>query len=892
MTNPNTRDIGVNLVVNGLNNWLNSINSVNSSLASVSKQAHSTANAIGNAGNSSFDGATSSLISFTGVADDAAQAVYKIDKAFEQTEQQGKTTAKEAVLGAKELTTLGKIAEGAWETVGGKIADVIMSSVIKLKDFIAGAPALAGEFQQAILRFGAASGILDPKALEEYKNAFLQLGEQLPISTLEAVKAAEELAKGGVTGNAEFIKKMVAEVSKFSLASEMSLTDSAAAYVKIMGTYTTATMPVEDRLAFVSTAMDNLTKSAGTSTVGVRDLLDGMLDIGGVTQSIGLSFEDTAMGLGAVAPSFGSTAEAATSFYNMLYRLIPQTNEATDAFYQYGLMTDNYNTIAKAMIQDGLKPQGETVDELKAQYASFLKEVKGLKSSEIDKMFVNMADNAFYADGKLKPLNEIAGILQKSFSGLNNQQRIQALTTIFQTEAMNTAVSLMRSGTSGINDYEKAMQSALGVSDMFNATFQGSAAASTNLEGSVESLRLKIGGYLEPAHIKLIDTQNAFILSTGAVISAIMSEEGAYTRLTENQRLVADGFFLMEQKLTVWGYMFTSWVTPITSLFDDFAIIVQQGLVKSEDYINSFVGAFEYVFGSGPTSIGGLLFQTSDIVMEILTELFKLIIFIWEASSDHVANYWEDWGDVITNIVKFIYDTVVTTFLAMFSIIADVVNLISAIIRGDWTAAFEYGQEIVDVFVTWFTTTLLNLGSTIIVILLGLVENIGEWVIDMTAGIAILAVNWYKWLYSFMPDFVQQFTGGLLVIDMAQIVHDLASGWKKGFKQFFKDAISEVNAFARAIIDTLGDIFNFGSPSKTMMKLGKWTAQGYAIGIENSISDVAKSSSKMASAVISPISNITTNTSYYNDNTYNLGVTTTASQTQVIRSYDLMKGFA
>lgn len=889
MTNPNTRDIGVNLIVEGLNSWLTSMAKVNSSMASLRGTANNVATSLDAVGNQSMGGTANAVSGVGASAANASGSVNKLGNEFEKTGQKGKEFGEKVKEGAEGASYLAHIAEGAWEQVGGKVAEVLMSTVGKIQEFITGAPQVAGEFNAAILRFSAAAGVFDPKEIQSYKTAFLELGAALPISTQEAVEAATELAKGGVQGNADFIKKMVEEVSKFSLASEMSLTDSAAAYVKIMGTYTASSMPVEERLAFVSKAMDSLTQSAGTSTVGVSDLLDGMLDIGGVTQSIGMSFKDTAMGLGAVAPSFGSTAEAATSFYNMLYRLIPQTNEATDAFYKYGLMTDNYKTIAEAMIRDGLKPQGESVDELKAQYASYLKEVRGLKSGEIDKMFVDMADNAFYANGQMKPLNEIAQILQNSFSGLNNQQRIQALTTIFQTEAMNSAVSLMRLGGEGVNNYANQMNKAMGVQDMFGATFKGQEAAAVNLEGSLESLRLLIGDALDPAMTEFINTQNTAVLSVSAVTSALLGIDGAYQKLTPNQKMVVDGLYDMSEYVTVLYNSFIEYISPLTSLTDDFLTTFNNGLVTTSDYFNDFQSAFIYVFGDGTTGVGAVLKETADIILELLTELFKLIIFLWEANANYVAEYWEEWGGVITAVVKFIYDTVMTTFLAMFSIIADVVNLISALIRGDWTAAFEYGQEIVDTFVTWFTSTFLNLGTTIAIILMKVTQEFGEWVIDVMVFILQLEIQLRKWFNSFMPSWITDLTGGL-TIDTQQIVIDMATGWKKGFKSFMDDAMREAQNFANGIIDTLGDIFNFGSPSKTMMKLGRWTVEGYAIGIERSMQDVIEASSKMASAVASPIASTINNITYNNDNAYNLGVTTTASPTQVVRSYDLMRG--
>ena len=90
------------------------------------------------------------------------------------------------------------------------------------------------------------------------------------------------------------------------------------------------------------------------------------------------------------------------------------------------------------------------------------------------------ANQFFDANGKLKSMGEISGLLQKSLKGLSDEQKNQALQTIFGTDAMRAAVGLADVGA------EKFAE--------LNAQIRGTNAAEQaktrldNLAGSFEQL--------------------------------------------------------------------------------------------------------------------------------------------------------------------------------------------------------------------------------------------------------------------------------------------------------------------------------------------------------------------------------------------------------------------
>ena len=68
------------------------------------------------------------------------------------------------------------------------------------------------------------------------------------------------------------------------------------------------------------------------------------------------------------------------------------------------------------------------------------------------------ANQFFDANGKLKSMGEIAGLLQTSLKGLSDEQKNQALSTIFGTDAMRAAVGLAQQGADGFANLNKQIE--------------------------------------------------------------------------------------------------------------------------------------------------------------------------------------------------------------------------------------------------------------------------------------------------------------------------------------------------------------------------------------------------------------------------------------------------
>jgi hypothetical protein len=163
-----------------------------------------------------------------------------------------------------------------------------------------------------------------------------------------------------------------------------------------------------------------------------------------VASGFGLSFRDTAVALGLFSQNGLMGSDAGTSLKSALLNLQPTTVSQIDLFKRLGLMT--------------------------AEGA-----------------------NAFFdAQGKIKSLADISGVLKKSFGGMTDQQRLANMEMLFGSDAIRAVNILFNEGSEGAKKFAKQMSgiTAEGVAKIRMDNMRG---AVEELKGSVETFWIVMG---------------------------------------------------------------------------------------------------------------------------------------------------------------------------------------------------------------------------------------------------------------------------------------------------------------------------------------------------------------------------------------------------------------
>lgn len=317
----------------------------------------------------------------------------------------------------------------------------------------------AMDFQQSIQDVKA---VMDPADVAKYggqlKQLALTMGAETKYNATEAAQAIGELVKAGVNTEA-IMNGGLKGALDLATAGELSVADAA----EIASTALNAFKA--DNLS-VAKAGDILAGAANASATSVGELKFGLSSVAAVAASVGMSFKDTTTGLAIFAQNGLKGQDAGTSLKSMLMNLQPSSKAAAEAMQQLGLTTKNGTSIF------------------------------------------------FDAKGHIKSMADIAQILQGNMKGLNDAQRLQAMQTIFGSDAIRAANILYKEGAKGVQDMNKAM-SAVTADQVAKTKMDTLKGAIENMKGSLETAAITFGDTFLPALTDAAKGADDFISKLG-----------------------------------------------------------------------------------------------------------------------------------------------------------------------------------------------------------------------------------------------------------------------------------------------------------------------------------------------------------------------------------------
>lgn len=335
------------------------------------------------------------------------------------------------------------------------VAGAALQAAAGVGKFLADSIGAAGDFESGMNTFASAAGNMGQAELGEFKDLFLSLGKELPVSTKEVQDAATAMVKGGIDP-AVVAGGALKDTLLFAAAAGMELEGDANLTAKMLGTFVDITATAAEKTAFMAQSQELLVKAANASTVDVAQLGDAMLMAAGSAKAAGVPYDELVTTMGMISGAFPTAATAGTSFNNFLTRLIPQTNTAKEAMGELGLWTEETGSL-------------------------------------------------FYdANGQFVGMEETARIMKDTFGDLTEAQLSEAMATIFGNDAKGAALELISKGKEGYDAFAASMANANGITATSAQTQQGFNFAMDNMKGSIEALQITVGMALLPTLTSLI----------------------------------------------------------------------------------------------------------------------------------------------------------------------------------------------------------------------------------------------------------------------------------------------------------------------------------------------------------------------------------------------------
>lgn len=599
----------------------------------------------------------------------------------------------------KSANSFQQVITGALRQVGAALVDFGIQGAKAIGGFVKDSIGLAGDFESGMLTFQSVAGKdVDAKGLEQFRDLFLQLGKELPVSTSEVQLAATEMVKGGIDPATIAAGGLRQNIQFAAAAMDGDLVKAAEISSKIMGGWTSVTQSASDKSAFLTHATDLLAKAANASSTDVEGLSLGIFNAQGIAKTAGVSFDDLTTTLAELAPRFASSSEAGTSLKNLIARLQPTTKPAIAAMEGLGLITE-----------DG--------------------------------------KNKFYdASGAFIGFQQASQILQGSLAGLTKQQQASVLQTIFGNDAMSAASALAELGASGYQSMADSLANANGVADAAALKQQGFNTALDNAKGSVEALQITIGSALLPILTELLNTVIAPAINSftdwadaifkaddplqklinqidtfspllGTVVAAIADfvtsggdlgvvaddlNEGMAGLGSTFLEIVSIGGMLVGgvQELVQWFSQASSASGDLGGALDDLNGIWNLALKTATDVGNGYLDIAESIlpivtqfWADHGTQIGAFLQGAYDHIMQIVNTALNLYDAIVPKVLGSVANWIEQHATGIQAVLSGAWDAISGIIDGALTLIEGVLKIALDVISGDWSQAWKDLQD-------------------------------------------------------------------------------------------------------------------------------------------------------------------------------------------------------
>lgn len=331
--------------------------------------------------------------------------------------------------------------------ISGFAGNVVGGSIARLSDLIKQSFKSSLNFDAEISGIKALTGATADE-INKVRELAMKLGRDTKFSSLEVAQAFGELLKAGLS-----LEQAMAGVTgalDLAAAGEIEVKDAAEIASTALNTFK------NDNLS-VGQAADILAGGANASATSVGQLKLGLSAVGPVTAAVGLSFRDTTTALSLFAQNGLKGSDAGTSLKTMFLNLQPQTKNQIALFKDLGLTT-----------KDG-------------------------------------ANQFFTAQGKVKSLAEISGVLNTALKSQTDQQRLQTMETLFGSDAIRAANILYKEGAEGVKKMTSEMLK-FTAADVAKEKMNNLKGSLDNFGSTVETLGIKIIGAFAPSMKNLVDT--------------------------------------------------------------------------------------------------------------------------------------------------------------------------------------------------------------------------------------------------------------------------------------------------------------------------------------------------------------------------------------------------
>lgn len=594
----------------------------------------------------------------------------------------------------------------------------------------------------------------------------LEMGSKTKFSASEAAEAMQYMAMAG----------WKTEDMLFGIEGIMSL---AAASGEDLAT--TSDIVTDALTAFGLSAQDAgrfsdvLAAASSNANTNVSMLGESFKYVAPVAGSLGYTAEDTAIALSLMANAGIKGSQGGTALRGSLTRLIKPSKEAAGVMKEYGISLTN-------------------------------------------------------ADGSMKSLGDVMGMLREKLGGLSEAQQAQVAATLFGQESMSGMLAIINASETDYNKLADAIYGSEGAAISMAETMQDNLGGQiTILKSTLEGLMISIGNILLPM--------------VKDVVQVVQNVATWLNNLSESQKenivRIAEFAAILGPFLLIFGKL----VTGVSSAMGYFKAL-NGAIAAGQGVLAALGGSFAPIIVMIAAVVGAVIAlkvawdNNFMDIQEKTAEMADALKGIWEAIKSGIQSFlswcveaWNtDWGN-IRSIFEAVWEGISHIFSNVLDILVNVFQLFENLFTGNWQGAWQNVKNIVkaiwDSIVAFVEAALKGIILAVINIGVGL-YNAGKNVFTkLWNGIKEVWNNIKSWFNSAKQDPIAALSS--LVSAMFNVGKNIISGLWNGLKS----AWESVKSWASNIASWLASKLSVKASASFTTSSGVGSSTGsYASGLD------------------------------------------------------------
>ena len=497
---------------------------------------------------------------------------------------------------------------------------------------------MAGDYEQGLNIFKSVSGATAQQmAMVAAKARELGQDASLPgVSARDAANAMTELSKAGLSVNDTLAASK--GVMSLAKAGQIDVADAATIAAQALNAF-------KLKGSDAGKVADVLANGANASATDIRGLSLGLQQSAAVASQFGVSLEDTVTTLGLFANRGMQGSDAGTSLKTMLISLANPSKKAANLMHQLGI-------------------------------------------------------NAYDASGKFVGMRQLAQNLQNGLKGLSEEQKQQALATIFGTDAFRAAAFLADSAGKSYDDMSKAVGRSGAAMDLAKAQNSGFNGALDNLKSTIETVATDFGQKLLPELTKVIKQ----LADSGAVEAF----GNILTGLLPVLKMVAAGFAALKLAHVIgWFGQLSVKIKEAGSVIGALSTVLRTNplgliitviaaliplLIDLEQHFHIFSNAVEWI----KNAWNGMV----EWFTGIFTGIGQALSNVWQAITtafNNVTAFLQNWGPTILAIMFWPFSLLIGLVITFKDQIMAVLNALWGGISAGFQAVTSFIQTVFQV---------------------------------------------------------------------------------------------------------------------------------------------------------------------------------------------------